>query len=349
MRKYLSLTILLVVLGSGAVFAAARWAHRSETSSASVFYLDNHQIQSVALTSDGDDYPKAKPLPASAPDTSADVVFDLTSSTVLLGRGQQGDSPSIWTLNRENGEIRKIYNGASMARLSPDSGRIVVTNGSNNEIHLLTLDGVDLARIGVHGGSAAFSPDGNYLAYMKLSDESENLEPGNPRKFVGIAVYDINSGEENLVLPARNHEYGVASWSPDGSRIYYLAEKEIDSGSWSPAMYSMKSNGSDVRIEIDPAKSSAPPLNSRTVWFPEERIAVSEGDGVWCYLFDRDFHIIRSTRIAEGNSLQAFLPGASFTFRVAGNKSEWVVLKARTIQGILMSGGKIDLTAIAGN
>jgi hypothetical protein len=349
MRNYLVLAIVIIALGSGAIFATDKWPHQLETASAVVLYVDNHQLRSVTLESHGNDYPQIKAQPTSILDATADVIFDLSSSTILFGRKQSGGLPSIWALTRGSGQVKEIYQGASMARLSPDSDRVVVTNGNSNEMYVLYRDGVTIARIGVHGGSAAFSPDGKRLAYMKLSDDTENLDPGNPKKFVGITVYDISSGEENLVLPAHDQDYGVASWSPDGSRIYYLGEKEVDSGSFSSAMYSIGSNGVDDRIEIDPAVSSAPPLNSRTVWFPDKHVAVSEGGGIWGYLFDDHYHVVKSLQISEGDNLQAFLPGASVAFRINGDKQKWVVLEAATIQKILKTSSKVDLVSIFGN
>jgi hypothetical protein len=334
MHNFLRITIVLLVLGVAAAVAGGSMREQQPADSiVSVFAIENHELRPVSLIANARGLVRIEALLKEDPGIRADFIFDLSSSTVLFGREQRSDLPSLWTFDRESGSIHAIYTGVSMALLSPDGSQVIVTTGKN-EIHLLTRDGVDLGRIGVHGGSAVFSPDGRYVAYMKLADKPSDLQLGGPRRVVGIAVYDIALRREKVVLTARNNEYGVASWSPDGSRIYYLAEKELAAGSYRTAMYSIRSTGGEERIELDPAESSAPPFNSRTLWFPNSRIAVSEGDGVWYYLLNSDSHVVNAVRLSDGNSLQIFQPDESFAYATKRGHSDWTVIDVETLQGV---------------
>jgi dipeptidyl aminopeptidase/acylaminoacyl peptidase len=345
MKKHIWLSVVLIILGAAGAIAGSLRAHRSIEPPISVFSLEEHRLHATTLIRYIHGYIPVQDLRKTNPSVAADSVLDFGMSTVLFGREQAGDWQSVWTLDKENGTIREIYKGVSMARLSPDGSRVVVTTGGN-EVHLLTRDGVHIARAGVHGGSAVFSPDGQYLAYLKLSKTSADLELGGPKRSIGIAVYDINTGDEKLILSAGHGEYGVASWSPDGLRIYYLGERESAPGNWSAAMYSIRSDGSDRRLEVDPEKSSAPPFNSRTVWFPSLRLAVSEGDGVWGYLLDGESRILKSVRLSSGINLQALQPGASFAFENEGKAASWVVVDATKLRRALEGSGPFKLVDI---
>ena len=118
---------------------------------------------------------------------------------------------------------------------------MVFENGIDQTAHLMGIDGENDRLIGVHGGSPIFSPDGEYIAYLKKSDEPGLTWDGmNPYSPQGIALYDITHNTERMITTNKK-DGGIIAFSADEAGIYFHSER----GDNYSAIYYADINGVD--------------------------------------------------------------------------------------------------------
>ncbi|HEX6747652.1 MAG TPA: hypothetical protein VF092_10215 [Longimicrobium sp.] len=80
------------------------------------------------------------------------------------------------------------------------------TRGGNWQLHVMESDGSNPTRIGVIGGSPAWSPDGSKITFVDW----------------WLDIYVINPDGTGLVNVTNSPAYEIEpSWSPDGTRILF--------------------------------------------------------------------------------------------------------------------------------
>lgn len=102
-----------------------------------------------------------------------------------------------------------VYGQTSLANVQPvalgfRSGKLLVATSRN----VIAADHSTLAKLSEDAQAAAFSPDGNRLAYLGAS---------------GLHLVDLGSGADKVAGPARS----LGHWSPDGRRYAYATDTGV--------------------------------------------------------------------------------------------------------------------------
>jgi hypothetical protein len=203
--------------------------------------------------------------------------------------------------------------GGQLARLIPDGGtaRVEVTghgaqerpspDGERVALTVRAEDGWNLALRDMEGGDTitlttragdeypeGWSPDGRYLLYWEAT-----LLAGGRDRSQRLIVRDVASGEERPLTELGSRGTPSAAWSPDGTRIAFVADVRGES-----EVFVVDFDGENLRnVSRSPARDSNPG------WSPDgARIAfVSDRDGTpEIYVVRRDgSELRRVTETAE--------------------------------------------------
>ena len=127
------------------------------------------------------------------------------------------DDPSVWTLDLETGEQRKLgqFGGMNFApRFSPDGTKIALSLVKNGITHIYEYD-IETKKLrqltfgNSINTSPSYSPDGKKMAFN--SDRTGRQQ---------IHVLDLETGEEKRITYG-NGKYATPAWSPDGQFIAF--------------------------------------------------------------------------------------------------------------------------------
>lgn len=172
---------------------------------------------------------------------------------------------NLWIINRDGSDHRKLTArevNESGARWSPDGDRLVFTSSTDegSEIYVYWVSSGSIARITqlpYSPSSITWSPDGSQLAFSMNVEEKAPVIANMPSKPKGASwagppritdrVYHEADGRGYIkpgfnhvfVMPADGgairqvtsedwHHRGPLSWSPDGSTIYFSANRVED-------------------------------------------------------------------------------------------------------------------------
>ena len=140
----------------------------------------------------------------------------------------------------------------------------------NYEIALSDVDGSDSQRLTVNRSTDMFpiwSPNGLDIAYVSIGQPADDRAPG-------LYVISVDGSDERNVAPGRTLALRPLVWSPDGSRIAFVALEGASS-----VVYTIKLDGSELTRVSETV--SAPS------WSPDsQRLALARSKGNTVILLD---------------------------------------------------------------
>ena len=204
----------------------------------------------------------------------------------------------LYVVNRDGSGLRQITSGEDYWPCwAADRGTIVFVRG--NHVRAVSPDGTGGRRLVRNAGMPACSPTEPAIAFVVKA--TGGFESG-----IDIGVLDLPSGSRRVLLGPRDAtDYASPSWSPDGRRIVFEAQRERTS--------------SDPLIEEEPAWAAVP-------WYFAELYVVDvDGTG-----------LTRLTENAVGDRWPDWLPDGRIFF--LSNRAAPADLTNRdTSQAFLMS------------
>ncbi|MDR3707145.1 MAG: hypothetical protein P4L33_02510 [Capsulimonadaceae bacterium] len=143
-------------------------------------------------------------------------------------RGEGG----IWVYDPKKGKATKLLSGwiKTAPSWSPDGESIAIstTGGYTNDHHLVIVSiGTGRVRdLGINGAGACFSPNGRKIAYCGDFKKEGSWYAGVPVSG-SIFSLDLSSGSKPVRLSPESQGATRPQWSPDGSRILYVASGKV--------------------------------------------------------------------------------------------------------------------------
>jgi Tol biopolymer transport system component len=207
------------------------------------------------------------------PETTYPEVGALSRDGRRLAFANSSWSSSIWraSLSRVGGQvvsqIRIIATQGvnDAAQLSLDGHQIVFGSlrTGRREIWKSNLDGsapVQLTSFGGHAGTPRWSPDGKWIAF--------DYRPENHSH-----VYLIDADGRNLrMVISGEYENGAASWSRDGSSLYFASNR---TGEWQVWRHEF-ATGRETQITHNGGMAAFESFDGKTLYYSK-----LEGAGVW--------------------------------------------------------------------
>ena len=136
---------------------------------------------------------------------------------------------SIFSVQPNGEGYRKLVSGDTpfSAVWSPDKDKIAFTRSVNNllSVWVMDSDGTDERRV-ADGGGAVWSPDGSRLAFVRPT--TSDVDPLASRD--QLFTINVDGSDERLIADAPERSMGDLDWSPDGSRIAFVAILSADDG-----------------------------------------------------------------------------------------------------------------------
>lgn len=260
------------------------------------FYVEENTLYKEAILPGGILAPSSLLVMEAVP-----AILDQNDKIVIFVKNlpTTGKDPvnELLVLDKTTGSIKKVRgNVIQEGDISP-LGNLVVVTTSDREIVVLTVDGSYApTKFGIHGSSPMFSPDGKKIAYVKLKDGSIGM--GDYGFFQGIAVYDLNTGEDTLIFKSdpsgSGNEYMITGWSPNGKRVYFPS----GGSTWSVSI-----DGTGQRQETN-KNSEAPHVPSylSSLLFADDGTTVfGEAGGLWTFHLGKDNEFLDAKKVTEGS------------------------------------------------
>lgn len=307
-RTFLLTLIFLLLLSLAGYFML----DRIHTEVFNTYYFDKDDSSLIKTTVD---YSVKYPLVLSEEKIIGDVAYivDNNKEYLLFVRENDKTEFDVWLLEKQTGNIKKLYKNASDAKISPDGSYFVVVSDQSS-MYLLDRSGRSVSRIGIHGISPRFSSDGSYVAYVKLADKTDDLTMGSSNMFQGIAVYDIANDSNNVILnvnPGGNlgflsAPFGIVEWSPVFNRIYFSShENEFFPNT--VAVWSIKPDGTGKRQETNKTteEMSWSSFGQQVLWLENSMVAI--GGAVHTFNFDEAGALIEINKIGNMDSQKSSL------------------------------------------
>ena len=217
-----------------------------------------------------------------------------------------GDAFEIWTMKQNGKKQRQLTHLGGFATFpdfSPDASKIAFAgsegNDPNGEIYVVNArTGGSLHALtscasfapGCFNDLPVWSPDGTKIAFIHADDSNDEGVINQQ-----VWVMDSDGQHQHPLTSSPVPHDQVADWSPDGSKIAYLADTSgaVDSGG-NGDIYVMDANGNDPH----PITSGGHFLG--TAWSP---------DGSRITTLDFPSHTVYTLNAADGSDLRAVHPG----------------------------------------
>lgn len=240
---------------------------------------------------------------------STDDEFDPTWSpdgTEILYVRHTNLGNEVWLMNADGSNQRHIVVYGEHPSWAPDGDRFVARNHDDEHLAIFTLneerdDWSDVEVIVVSGNPAypAYSPDGNYIAYV-AGGTSDNPHVGG-----SLYVYDVAADRSTkIVSGSPGYSMSYPTWGPQSNQIVFAWEN-AGWGDGAPGIFTVRRDGDFLQI-----------MN----WWDDYRMfhpTVAPYGGEFIYsLYDvnsGERHLYKHTR-RTNNSQRIGLSSASATF-----------------------------------
>jgi len=164
--------------------------------------------------------------------------------------------PTIWMVNSDGRDAWVLHSDISASHFawSPDGMRIAFLGSG---WMMMDANGENLHSVGSHYlphnymAPPVWSPDSQKLATISSTDADVFTEGSwTERVFEGTAVYiiDANTGEDYPLLTDGSTGYLDPAWSPDGSKLVFVSNRNGKYGLW---MVNMDGSGLTLLVESD--------------------------------------------------------------------------------------------------
>ena len=205
-------------------------------------------------------------------DEVSDTIPSANENKILFS-SDVNDVSHLYTMNVDGTNETKITNftngtnsvwGAGDASWSPDGTKIIFIsdkdsdNDGGSEIYTINSDGTNLVRINHNArgeNNPKFSPNGKKILFSSDVNDVSHLYTMNVDGTNETKITNFTNGT-NSVWGA-----GDASWSPDGTKIIFISDKDSDNDGGSE-IYTINSDGTNlVRINHNARGESNPTWN----------------------------------------------------------------------------------------
>jgi Tol biopolymer transport system component len=120
-------------------------------------------------------------------------------------------------------------------------------------IYVLDLNTLEARKLADRASDAAFSPDGRRIAYVSDRDENGELSYGDFVRYANeLYVMDLETGEATRLTETRDLNERAPSWSPDGGLIAYTRGEVVGNAEGTVVMTARPDGSCPRRIAFDP-------------------------------------------------------------------------------------------------
>jgi Tol biopolymer transport system component len=287
------LAAVLALAGLAALVGSARATYPGATNGRLAFGINiggNTDVYSVRP--DGQDLRRL----TTDPGFDACAAYSADGRRIAYCSGQGGGPVQVWTM-KQNGtdkqQVTHLSGPAIFPDFSPDGSKIVFTakpaGSPTRDIYVIASDGSGLTRLTSGAGDntyPAFSTDGSKIVF-------------NSNRTGTSQVYLMNAdgtGQTQLTFDPQPKDQ-VSDWSPDGSKIAYLADthgiSDVVNPSWGDICV-MNADGSDQHQITHNATYYG------TAWSP---------DGSRIATMDMPTRTIYTVNASDGSDAEAVHPG----------------------------------------
>ena len=246
MSKTLMTTAIAAMLGlvaMAALVGSARATYPGATNGRIAFGIRiNGNTDVYSVRPDGQDLRRF----TTDPGFDACAAYSADGRRIAYCSGQGGGPVQVWTMKqngKEKQQVTHLTGPATFPDFSPDGSKIVFTakpaGSPTRDIYVIGSDGSGLTQLtsgSVDNAYPAFSPDGTKIVFTS-------------RRTGTSQVWVMNadgSNQTQLTFDAQPKDQ-VPEWSPDGSKIAYLADThgiaDIVNPSWGD-IWVMNADGS---------------------------------------------------------------------------------------------------------
>lgn len=227
----------------------------------------------------------------------------------LLAYTTYNEDPDVFLLDLETGSEAHLpgVRQENNPDLAPDGSAVVFASDRSGRRYDLWLQPLadgrpagEARRLTEQEGDAShpvISPDGRWVAYYRVF-----RLPGDRSDRRNIWIVPVAGGAPVPVTEGANQDI-QPGWSPDGSRIVFVSDREGDSQLWTAPVSGGRPAGSPTRI------AAGPPLFSSPSWSPDGRwIACVGGESnesdLWLVPADGSGSARRATQGAQAHAVR---------------------------------------------
>lgn len=177
---------------------------------------------------------------------------------------------SLWSMSSDGSNRRQLLEAESgrtdvPSSFSPDGTELAVTRCESRlpdeqgrlanacAVYILDVRTLELRKLVERAADAAFSPDGEQIAYVTDSDENGDLSYGD-RTFFANELYVMQIADGNARRITRTHRLNerAPSWSPDGNVIAYQRGEVVENAEGTVVLFVRTDGKCHKMIASDP-------------------------------------------------------------------------------------------------